>query len=181
MPRIKKEEKMKSLRIAIAGSHSTGKSTLARRLARRLGIKYLPDIVRQEAVKKGFTINENTPPQVQMWLVMRQWELENTSNRWVADKCLFDYQVYGEVVLKDRDFLNVIKKIVAKAKYDHVFWVPIEIPLEDDGVRSANEKFREIIQKRYAAFLKKRGVKAITVRGSKEERVRQALAHIAAD
>jgi len=80
------------MRIAIAGSHGVGKTTFAKALAERLKFNYIPDIVREEAVKKGFLINQNTPPEVQLWLVNRQRELENTtSESWVADKSLKEF------------------------------------------------------------------------------------------
>ena len=48
------------MKIAIAGSHGTGKSTFAKALAKKLNGNYIPDIVREEAAPKHFTINENT-------------------------------------------------------------------------------------------------------------------------
>ena len=48
------------MKITIAGSHGVGKTTFAKTLAKKLKINYIHDIVREEAVKKGFTINEKT-------------------------------------------------------------------------------------------------------------------------
>lgn len=48
-------------KIAIVGAHSVGKTTLAKSLADKIGATYIHDIVREEAVPKGFEINENTP------------------------------------------------------------------------------------------------------------------------
>lgn len=82
------------MRIAVAATHSTGKTTFCKAIAEKKGYNYIYDIVREEAVEKGFEINENTPPEVQNWLVTRQWELErNTPEPWIADKRLFDYLV----------------------------------------------------------------------------------------
>lgn len=170
----------KKIRIATAGSHGTGKTFLAKKLARRLGINYIHDIVREEAVPKGFEINENTPLEVQLWLVMRQWELERiTPPGWVADKCLFDYLIYGEIALKDAKAKKIIRDVVLKnAKYDYVVWIPIEFPMEKDGVRSEEEDFRKEVERRYKSLLKKLGIKLILVSGSKKARVEQAVRHI---
>lgn len=63
------------MRIAIVGSHGVGKTTLAKKLAKKLKFKYLPDIV-VKAAKLGFIINEATPPETQFWLLSKQLELE---------------------------------------------------------------------------------------------------------
>ena len=170
----------KKVRITIMGSHGTGKTTLAKALAERLGFTYIHDIVREEAVKKGFVINENTPPEVQLWLLMRQWELETTtSGSWIADKSLFDYLVYGDLVIKDKDIKNVIRKIVRNnANYDFIFYLPIEFPMEEDGIRSVDPKFREEIDRLFRKCLDEFGVKYIELTGSVEERINRALKYI---
>jgi nicotinamide riboside kinase len=168
------------MKIAIAGSHGTGKTTLAKSLAEKLKLNYIPDIVREEAVKKGFIINENTPPEVQLWLVMRQWELEkNTPESWIADKSLFDYFIYGNLALKDEEVKKVIKGVIERnAKYDYVFYLPIEFPMEVDGLRSQNEEFRREVDNRYKAHLDGSGIKYITLSGSVENRINEALNRI---
>jgi len=120
------------MKIAIAGAHGVGKTTFAKALAKRLGFNYIHDIVREEAAKKGFVINENTPPEVQLWLISRQRELEkNTPETWVADKSLFDYFVYGEIVLKNEAVKKVIRNVVERnSDYSFVFYLPIEFPIK---------------------------------------------------
>lgn len=168
------------MRITIVGSHSVGKTTLAKGLAQRLNFNYIPDIVREEAVKKGFTINESTPPEVQFWLVARQWELETvTPEGWVADKSLFDYLVYGDLVLKDEDVRTVLRKIVKRvARYDFVFYLPIEFPMEEDGIRSIDPEFQKEIDRRFRKCLDELSVRYIILSGTIEDRIKQALERI---
>ena len=165
------------MKIAIAGSHGTGKSTLAKTLTVRLNFRYIPDIVREEAAPKGFVINENTPPEVQLWLVMRQWELERTTpESWVTDKNLFDYLVYGDIVLRDETIKKIIREIVKhNAKYDFVFYLPIEFPMELDGLRSSDLGFQKEVDARYRKTLEEFRVKYTTLSGSVEERINQVL------
>ncbi len=157
------------MKIAVAGSHGTGKSSFAKGLAKKLSGSYIYDIVREEAFSKGFEINENTPPEVQVWLVGRQWELERlTSEPWVADKCLFDYLVYGEIVLENQNsekasrVKEAIREIVKdNAIYDLVFYLPIEFPMKLDGVRSENDEFQAEVDRRYKKLLDEWGIKYI--------------------
>lgn len=168
------------MKIAVAGSHGVGKTSFAKALAERVKLNYIPDIVKEEAVPKGFVINENTPPEVQLWLVFRQWDLETTTaESWVADKCLFDYLVYGELILKDEKTKEVIKDIIRRyACYDFVFYLPIEFPMELDGIRSPDLEFQKRVDLLYRQILEKFGVKYIALSGSVEARVEQAVKHI---
>ncbi len=171
------------MKIAVAGSHGTGKSSFARGLAKKLGGNYIYDTVREEvAPKKIFTINENTPPEGQVWLIARQWELEKlTPEPWVADKNLFDYWVY----IRD-DFADYIKKTIwmfikNDAHYDFVFYLPIEFPMELDGVRSENDEFQKEVDRRYKKLLDDLGVRYITLpsfineSASKEEAIEKRI------
>jgi deoxyadenosine/deoxycytidine kinase len=160
------------MKIAIAGSHGTGKSSLAKELTKQIKGQYIYDTVREEVVlRKIFPINEDTPPEGQNWLVMRQWELErNTPQPWVADKNLFDYLVYGEIVLekqkseKAKKILETIKEIVKdNAKYDFIFYLPIEFPMELDGARSENLDFQKEVDRRYKKLLDDLKIKYITL------------------
>jgi len=170
------------MKIVIAGAHGVGKTTFAKSLAKKLKFHYLPDIVREEAVPKGFIINENTPPEVQLWLISRQWELETlTPKGWVADKCLFDYLVYGKIALGDKfkNFQKTIKQVVRRNTcYDVVFYLPIEFPMTLDGIRSENEKFRKQIDSYYKKTLKQLGVEYTILSGSPKQRITQALKYL---
>lgn len=166
------------MRIAIAATHGVGKSTFARALAKELGATYIHDVAREEAPVKGFEINEKTPPEVQIWMASRQWELETaTPEPWVADKCLMDYLIYGEIVLKDQKVKEMIRWLVERnIKYDFVFYIPIEFEMEEDGLRSKD--LQPVVDEAYRKYLDGKGIKYFTLTGSVQNRISQALKHI---
>jgi len=168
------------MKIAVIGSHGTGKSTLSKALSEKLGYGRIPDIVRDEAVQKGFLINEDTPIETQIWLVARQIELErNTQLPWIADKVLFDYAVYGDIILKDEEVKSVVNRLVERnANYDLIFYLPIEFSLEADGVRSADPEFQKKIDEYYRVYLQKQRIGFFELTGSVEERLNRALSYI---
>ncbi len=169
------------MRIAIAATHGAGKTKFAQGLAKAIGGNYIHDIVREEAIPKGFKFNKNTPPEVQLWLTMRQWELEMlTPEPWVADKCLLDYLVYGDILIKDQEIMKMVKRIVeSSARYNLVFYFPIEFEMEEDGFRS--KELQPVIDAAYKEYLEKRGIKYITLpsfikeSSSKEEAIKKRI------
>lgn len=170
------------MKIAVCGSHGTGKSSFAKKLSEKLNGNYIHDIVTDEMVPQGFVINENTSPELQILLVSRQWQLEQTTKEpWVADKCLFDYLVYAR-----DDFSGYIKQTIEmfvknNAKYDFVFYLPIEFPMTLNGIRSPDLNFQKIMDERYRKLLADLNIKPIILHdflkesSSKEEAIEKRV------
>lgn len=167
------------MKIAVAATHGAGKTTFVEALAKAIiNGTTIHDIVREEVIPKGVAINENTPSDLQLWLATQQWFLELTTKEpWVADKCLFDYLIYGRIVIKDEEIMDMVEKFVNRnAKYDFVFYIPVEFPMEEDGFRS--KELQLVVDAAYKEYLEKHGIKYITITGTVEERVKQALSYI---
>lgn len=164
------------MRIAVVGAHGTGKTTVCREIAQILKYNYIPDIV-AEAFRLKFTINEETPPESQFWILSKQLELErNTPESWVMEKSLWDNVIYGSFSIKDKEVLSVIQKIVdANAKYDFVFYLPIEFPISDDGLRSLNVDFQRFVDQQLLEYLSKHKIKYHKLTGDIDNRVNQAI------
>lgn len=161
------------MKIAIVWAHGVGKTTISKVLSDQMNIPVILDIV-PEAYRLWFEINENTPIETQIWLTAKQLELERNTEHFVADKCLIDYFVYGDVLLDDSDVKVTIKKIVDRnSVYDHIFYIPIEFALVDDGLRSMNPEFQKAIDTRYKQYLDESGIQYHTITWSIEERLSQ--------
>lgn len=172
------------MKITVVGAHGTGKTTLAKKLAERLSLTYIPDVV-PEAFSKKFLINENTPPETQFWILSKQLELErNTPLPWIADKSLFDNIVYGGFSIYDTEVRNVIRKIVFDhPSYDLIFYLPIEFSLNGDEnrvLRSLNTDFQKAIDISYKKLLIDHEIPFIELTGSVDNRVKTALDQISA-
>jgi len=164
------------MKIAVVGAHGTGKTTVCREIAQKLKYNYIPDVV-AEAFRLNFTINEETPPESQFWILSKQIELErNTPAPWIMEKSLWDNVIYGSFSIKDKEVLSVIEKIVeANAKYDIVFYLPIEFPIPDDGLRSLNVEFQKFVDGKMLEYLKSHGIKYHTLTGDNDKRVNSAV------
>ena len=163
------------MKIAVLGSHCTGKSTICKQLSKRFGFKYIPDVT-TEAHHLKFILNENTPPETQFWILSKQLELErNTPTPWIMEKSLWDNIIYGNFAIKDKTITRVIKEIVKRnAAYDLVFYCPIEFAIVGDGIRSLNENFRKTIDKDFRKFLKLKDIAFHELKGNQTQRFKQA-------
>lgn len=193
------------MKIVVLGSHGTGKTTLAKKLYGYLAVNYnlnvnsvkLAKRNRQkivnrpigelrwtylpeapfEATQKGFTMNEETSLESELWIFSKQLELEKTSAPWIADKCLIDILAYARYLFKNEpELINIFERIVRKnMKYDLVLYLPTgEFPLENDGLRSLDLDFQKNIDNEVLKVMKDYDIKYHRVKGDKEERFNKA-------
>jgi len=87
-------------------------------------------------------------------------ENEKVNKDFVADKCIFDYYIYADVLGMDREVVSVLRKLALRnSNYDYIFYIRPEFPIEDDGIRSTNPEFQANIQNFYEVFLQENNVK----------------------
>ena len=167
------------MRIALCGAHGVGKTTLAKMLSAHFDLPVLEDIV-VTAHHLGFEINEGTPLETQLWLTGKQLEQEKINQKFIADKCIFDYYVYADALDMDPELVVVAKKAALNThNYDHIFYIAPEFPLVDDGLRSMNQDFQSGVDRVYLSFLDNHAIPYLQITGSVEDRFQQILNHIA--
>jgi hypothetical protein len=130
-----------------------------------------------EATQRGFTMNEDTSLESELWIVAKQLELEKRSAPWIADKCLIDILAYARYLFKEEpEMMSVIERVAEKnMNYDLVLYLPAdEFPLEDDGLRSMDVNFQKDIDKEIIKVMYDYNVKYRTLRGDKEKRFEKA-------
>lgn len=168
------------MRIAITGAQSTGKSTLLRYLKKDddlKGFDFIEELTRQIAAK-GIDINEEGSNFSQIFTVTIH--AENIINKhFISDRCALDGLVYTKW-LYDNDkvdkwmldyAIGVAEEVLPR--YDYIFYLPAEIPIEDDGVRSANQDFRDQILKLFEYYIDKFELDVIYLTGTVAERAKQ--------
>ena len=136
-------------RIALSGSAGTGKTTLGRALASRLGVPYIPEGMRSR-LESGLDVHALGHDGLrelvrELWQEQRAREAEavESAGGFVADRSPVDYLAFWltyrfttDPVRTGAFFREVLETV---DDYDRLVCLPWGVlPLEADGVRSAN-------------------------------------------
>ncbi|HET7482868.1 MAG TPA: ATP-binding protein [Actinomycetota bacterium] len=167
------------LRIAIVGSFSTGKTTLAELVARRRDLPLLPEVAR-EIVELGFKLDKDATPETEALIFLRQYNNELSTDEFVGDRSLIDSLAYAGWVLDNQPWrkemalwdecLRLAERRL-RTNYSHVFYLPIEFPIVADGLRPDDPEFQSDIDQRIVSLLHGHSLEYDTLTGSVEERL----------
>lgn len=179
------------MKIGFSGTHSTGKTTLLEALREHSAFKnYYFDVNVTRWIRElGLPINEQTSDASQEINMARRAATILSKDNIIADRTVYDvlaYTLYGhnkktisdESLHRQVDWFNA-----AVLAYDHVFYIPPEIGLCDDGTRSLDGDYRlaidNILKTTYYyaedSVAGRSKIKIHTISGSVEERVSQIL------
>lgn len=168
-------------RVVIVGSFSTGKTTLAESLARKLDLPLLPETAR-EVVELGFRLDKDATPETEALIFLKQYNNELSTPEFVGDRSLIDVMAYAGWVLDNQPRTKEIalweecERLAERGlrtNYSHVFYLPIEFPIVLDGLRPDDPEFQKEIDVRILSLLATHAVGYTTVGGSVAERLAQ--------
>lgn len=171
------------MRIGISGAQSVGKTTLLNALRSERCFKDYA--IRNEVTRKvrelGLDINEQGTDVTQE-LIMREhiYNLVMFDDM-ITDRTSLDGVVYSHWLYDDKkvtsecmdEILRVFQKTINK--YDFMFYIRPEFPIEDDGVRSASEQWQNEIVELFEYYIKTFNLNVVIVSGSVRERVNTIL------
>src|SRR3990167_168558 len=140
------------MKIAITGAQGVGKTTLAQQINKDYpDLKILPEAARL-AKEAGYNLDQTATTETELWLIMKQVELENTESKWVADRCGIDLLAYIHHLFSEESALIefAIKTLVPRfSNYDLVLYLPSgEFAIEDDCVRTTDVEFQQTVDQR---------------------------------
>ncbi len=167
------------MKVAFVGSFSTGKTTLANLFAREWDYPLLPEVAR-EVVELGFPLDQNATAETETLIFLKQWRAELLHGQFVADRSIYDVLAYADWVMeharapRKEDHLWTEARLIAvgdlRARYDHVFYLPIEFPIVLDGLRPDDTGFQTDIDVRVRGLLESADVAYETLTGPVEAR-----------
>jgi len=183
----KQKQIIKPLKIAITGTHSTGKTTLAKKLSEELGMKYIRG---DKAIKivtelfKNKKINElNTKEQFKLQKEMFKSfnEALNNEENIITDglhlTCIpYSLTYTNNEITKEPGYMTFINEVLEQTKKFNIFYIPPEIKLENNGFRPTDEKLRITIDNQLYELLKNYEFRTIT--GNTNNRIKTIKNHL---
>lgn len=187
------------MHIILIGAHGTGKSTLAKAISEQLGIPVTESVAR--AVKKSFenifieALNakelalQNTLCELSRWDFTRWKECIN-----VMTRCPLDTLAYARVsalnatgpakegfqIIYDHHYRKFKQDEVAQQMFKQsiFLYLPIEFPLEQDGVRPMDVEYQKQVDTAMRLLIYELDIAPIVVSGTVEERMRTFMDHL---
>ncbi len=162
---------MKPILICLYGPESTGKSTLARKMAERYHTEYVPEVAKEMISSNNFTAEDIV--RIGRAQTDRILQKAATANRVLfCDTDVITTAIYSEV------YLGMAPKILGdfeqEVKFDQYFLFDIDVPWVPDGLRDLGEKRVEMYE-RFKIELERRKIPYIRVSGSYEDRERKVI------
>jgi nicotinamide riboside kinase len=165
------------IRIALFGPESTGKTTLAKQLAKHFQTAWVPEFARDYLQEKWNNTAEICDINDMLPIAYGQMQLEN-ENLSIANKFLFCdtnlmvTKVFSEVYYNYCD--PSLDKAARKHDYDLFFLTDIDIPWEKDDLRDKHEG-RESVFEVFKQTLIDNNKPFITLSGDKDFRLKKAI------
>lgn len=148
------------MKIAIIGTHSTGKTTILNAVAHELTRRGKTVVILPEYARLcPFPINEQTTLTAQLWIQHQQKEQEKEFDRpdifLLCDRASIDNLAYLERIAGTEDISRVKRAAIAHAKtYAHIFKThKLPLEAEADGIRATDRAFRDEMDERITQLL----------------------------
>lgn len=161
------------IRVVLTGSESTGKTTLAERLAARYGVACVPEFVRRYATEKGAPLdfNDHGP------IARGQIALEDEYRGRGGSLLVQDTDLLSTVVYCQHYFGRCpawIADAARERRPDLYLLCEIDLPWTPDGVRDRGHA-REEMQQLFRDAVRASGVPFVVIAGDADERLAIAV------
>jgi len=184
------------MKITFVGAHGTGKTTLSNEVVDRLAdidpsVQATPEVPRvicESAGDPGFFRRSKNTLIKQMALLVGQpvYEADGSRNSdlLICDRSILDHWSYTlyfyEEELSESAIGQALDALVKKhcSTYEQIFYLPIEFPVEADGIREEESEFQSAIDSEIRSLLERYDLRFTAVNGSVEERTEQVLAQV---
>jgi HTH-type transcriptional repressor of NAD biosynthesis genes len=152
--------------VCFYGPESTGKSTMAKRMAEIYNTEFVPEVAREIITSNSFTVDDII--RIGHAQIDRIKTKRKTANKILfCDTDLITTQIYS------RHYLKIVPKILFELEkqvhYDRYFLFDIDVPWVDDGLRDLGEQ-RLAMMNVFKGELEERKISFIPVKGNWNER-----------
>jgi HTH-type transcriptional regulator, transcriptional repressor of NAD biosynthesis genes len=167
-------------RVCLLGAESTGKTTLALRLAKRYGTVCVTEYGREYSVRRHQKLGDRWTTAEFRHIADVQAQREDmlaqrANSVLFCDTDVFTTACFHDVYMGFKD--GVLEEQARQHAYDLYLLCGLDVPFVQDGWRD-DGPHRHAMDAAYRAFLEETGAPWIELRGSYEERMEQAVAAV---
>ena len=162
------------IRIAISGSHSTGKSTLLKALAEKLAAQSKRVGVAIEPIRAVAWRQKNSKDQRTIYLNLlaehfRRLRVTENVDIAIYDRSLFDFRAYLQTdAPAETELIELTNELLPyyATEFDLFLFLPLEISLIADGHRPTDEAYRKKVDIELRALIAKADRKSTRLNSS---------------
>jgi HTH-type transcriptional repressor of NAD biosynthesis genes len=152
--------------ICFYGPESTGKSTMAKKMATHYQTEFVPEVAREMVSSNDFSLDDIV--RIAKAQNERVKEKMKTANRFLfCDTDLITTQIYCRHYLKTVP--SILHELEKEIKYDQYFLFDIDVPWVADGLRDLGNQ-RENMMTVFKNELEQRGISYTLTKGKWQER-----------
>ena len=143
------------MRISFTGAQSTGKTTLLSECCNNPFFRKfhcVPEVTRKVAREQNVDINESGDDVTQLFILNEHLHNHYVKGDALLDRCILDGWVYTDYLYREGKVSQWVREYAGQLydkllpQLDIIFYTePGDVPIEDDGQRSINRKFRRDI------------------------------------
>ncbi|HPM30492.1 MAG TPA: AAA family ATPase [Chryseolinea sp.] len=153
-------------KICFYGPESTGKSTMAKKMAELYQTEYVPEVAREIITSNDFTVDDII--KIGHEQTQRIIDKTKTANKFLfCDTDLITTQIYSQIYLNEVP--PVLYELEKQIQYDVYFLFDIDVRWVEDGLRDLGHK-REVMFTKFKDELDKRNIDYILVSGNFNQR-----------
>lgn len=165
------------MKIAIIGSQSVGKSTLAGELSKRLNLPLITELARRWNIEK---VAQTELIHIQKELLKLQIQEENHNGQFISDRSTIDNLAYwlhnvSPIVDKEENCFYIKTALDNVKNYSHIFLLTPEFYPVDDGFRNTNIIYQLQIAEVVHTILRLYNIPHYRLTGTVENRVQKAM------
>ena len=176
-----RQEPSDVLKVVVFGPESTGKTTLAKDLAKHYRAPWVPEYAREYLQEKWDREQQTCQPEDLIPIAIGQMRLENALTKEadrlvICDTDLLETKVYSEAY-----YLGycdpILEKYALENQYDLYFLTGIDVPWEADDLRDKPGE-REKMYAYFKNTLETYNRRFVILKGSRDTRLQLAIRHI---
>lgn len=180
------------MNIALCGAHGVGKTTLGWELYRHYQAEhkaFLAHGIARGIIARGYSLGAAATMDSYVEYIIEQLSTLARAREYeiyISDRTLLDPYAYALVNQRNGQSLITLRELellrrvweLEQKEYGLYLYLPVQFPLEQDGIRPADKEYQNQISQSVLGLLQDYHLPYLSIIGNKQEMMQQAIARI---